>query len=155
MKKHKPNNSKFLQDKYIVKNRNKYMGNPDDVFYRSSWELSAFTFFDNNVNVIKWGSEEIAIEYLMPLPNGNIKKRKYYPDIYVEYIDAHGKIQKELIEIKPEKQMRLSKAKKNITRHYENAVYFINQLKFDAAIKWCALHGVKFRTASDKQIYKS
>ena len=154
MNKHTPNNSKFHQGKYNIKNPKKYMGNADDVFFRSSWELKAFEFFDNNPNVIKWGSEEIPISYLMPLPNGNIKKRTYYPDIYVEYLDVNGVLQKELIEIKPIKQLKISKAKKATTRYYENHVYLVNQLKFDAAVKWCLANGVKFKTASENQIFK-
>ena len=42
----------FYKGFYKVKNRNKYKGNPDNVIYRSSWELLVLKWLDNNPSVI-------------------------------------------------------------------------------------------------------
>ena len=40
------------------KNKQKYIGNPDNVIFRSSWELSFMNFIDRSDVVVKWASEE-------------------------------------------------------------------------------------------------
>lgn len=145
------------QVKYIPRNPEKYIGNPDNIFYRSTWEYSAFKFCDNNPNVIKWGSEEIVIEYMKPVltPTGiNYKKSRYYVDLYVEYRDKNGNIQKELIEIKPKKQTSPSKSKRLTTKFVENATYMINSAKWEAAKKWCDMNGVKFCIITEDTLFK-
>lgn len=90
--------SRYKQGNYKVKNRIKYAGNPDKVYYRSSWELKIFEMMDLNSMVKKWNSEEIIIPYYDSIKK---KKRKYYTDIYAEF--TNGKIY--IFEIKPSNKL--------------------------------------------------
>lgn len=141
--------------RFKVRNRHKYMGDPDNIIIRSSWEARAFEFFDNNINVLLWGSEEIAIEYMKPHPDGHFRKAKYYPDIYVEYINKDGTLIKEVFEIKPEKFTKKSRARNPDTKMFENYQYIVNMAKFHAAEEWCKRQGYKFSILSEKSIFRN
>lgn len=132
----------------------KYIGDPDNIIIRSQWELRAFQFCDNNPNVVKWGSEEIAIPYMKPFPGG-YKPANYYPDLYVEYIDREGNYKRELIEVKPEKFTRASRARKTETKAFENMQYIVNMAKFTAANHWCEKNGIKFTVMTEKSIFRN
>ena len=144
----------WRQNYYQLNNPDKYLGDPNNVFYRSSWELSFFKFCDNNPNVIAWASEEIAIPYMKPTPSGGFKPARYFPDIYMEYQTTSGEVIKEIVEIKPLKQTKKSRAKKERVKMQENAVYVLNQIKWEAAKKWCDERGIKFSVKTEKSIYK-
>ena len=137
----------FRQGKYTLTNPDKYLGDKDKVFYRSSWELRCFQFFDNNANVLKWASEEIPIKYIKPTDK---KIHTYWPDLFVIYADRSGIIKKELIEIKPDKQTK--EPKKNATL-YAKLDYAVNISKWKAAASWCESKGIKFRLLTEKQLY--
>jgi hypothetical protein len=149
--KSKPNATE--KPKYKLKNPDKYLGNPENIVIRSSWELQFFEFCDNNKNILRWSSEEIKIPYMKPTPQG-LKPAMYFPDAYIEYVDKNGNLIKELIEIKPEKQSRLSKAKKSTTRMFENAVAVVNFAKWEAAEKWCSQRGIKFSVITEKTLHR-
>jgi hypothetical protein len=144
---------RFVQDFYKLNHPEKYMGDPNKVFYRSSWEKHAFTFLDNNIKVKRWVSEGVAIPYLKPTPDGSYKKSNYYPDLYVEYEDRNGNIVREMIEIKPLKQTKQSVSKKKKVKIVENHIYLINQLKWEAAKKWCAARGIKFSVITENSLF--
>lgn len=144
----------WVQEFYEVRNPEKYDGDTKNVFYRSSWELEAFKFCDNNPNVLKWSSEEIIIPYAVPTQNGGVRPAKYYPDLYMEYRNAAGKICKELIEIKPKKQTKPSRARNPKTKMYENQIYNKNMLKWEAARNWCKQNGITFRIITESEQFK-
>lgn len=131
----------------------KYMGDFENIIIRSSWELRVFQFCDNNPNVLRWGSEEIAIPYMKPFPGG-YKPANYYPDLYVEYNDREGNLIKELIEVKPEKFTKASRSRNSATKAFENMQYIVNMAKFTAASNWCEREGVKFSVLSEKSIFR-
>ncbi len=131
----------------------KYMGDPTDIIIRSSWELRVFQFCDGNPNIFKWGSEEIVIPYMKPTPHGP-KPARYFPDLYVEYVDREGRVVKELIEVKPEKFTRASRSRNQATKAFENMQYIVNSAKFNAADNWCKQHGIKFSVVSEKSIFR-
>ena len=54
--------------------------------------------FDENPNVTKWASEEIAIPYLSPVDR---KRHKYYPDFIIEMKNKQGEVETVMIEVKP------------------------------------------------------
>ena len=143
----------WQQDYYQLQKPEKYIGDVNNVFYRSSWELEAFKFCENNPNVLKWGSEEIAIPYSKPTPNGGVKPAKYYPDLYMEYRDKEGNIQKVIIEVKPKKQTKASRSRNPANKMYENQMYFINQLKWDAAKNWCEQNGIRFIVMTESDMF--
>ena len=141
----------YRQGQYTPRHPDKYIGNVANITYRSSWELTFCEFVDNNPNVIRWASEEIAIQYLKPT-TGRI--HRYFPDFYIEYIDRDGRMIKELIEIKPNKQTTLSTARRHKTRLYEDITLGINRAKWAAAKQWCSTKGVNFRLLTEQQLYK-
>lgn len=140
--------------RYKVKNTEKYIGNPDNIVIRSSWERDAFIFCDNNPNILRWCSEEIEIPYMLPLPNGNVRKAKYYPDLFVEYRDVDGNLHREVIEIKPKKQTRPSRARNPKTKMMENAAFMKNCLKWEAAEQWCKQRGITFKILHEGDQFK-
>ena len=59
-------------------------------------------YFDNNVNVLEWASEEVSIPYQSPLDG---KVHRYYPDFLVK-VKRGPDTQIIVIEVKPEKQTK-------------------------------------------------
>jgi hypothetical protein len=147
----------FRQGMFTPKNAYKYLGDVENITFRSSWEKKVFEFLDTNDYIIGWASEPFPIEYMKPVMVGNVwrqKKAKYFPDIYVEYIDKDGHERRELIEIKPDKQTRPSKAKKPTVRMQENYAYSVNMAKWEAAEKFCKSVGIVFKVATEKELFR-
>ncbi len=134
------------------RNQEKYIGDINKIVYRSSWEQDFMRFLDNNIKVIRWASEEIAIPYVKPTTG---RVHKYYPDFYVEYLKA-GKLVKEVVEVKPDKQIRrpTTKGKKKQTQLYEAVTWAINMAKWKAAQQYCAHQGFRFKLMSEKHIFR-
>lgn len=140
----------FKQGFFTPKHPEKYIGDVTKIRYMSSYEFEAHTFFDNNPNVIRWGSEPIAIPYVKPTDG---KIHKYYPDYYVEFKDKNGEIKKELIEVKPLAQTRTPRGnRKHIL--YEQVTHAVNIAKWQACQDWCRQHGVSFRIVTEKSIFR-
>lgn len=147
------------QNVYVVVNKEKYIGpDVDHVVFRSSWEKRFFEFLDNNPYILAWASEPEAINYLKPVPDekGGVKLKpaKYYPDLYVEYVDSERNFKKELIEIKPLKQTKPSRSRKPTVKLQENYVHAVNTAKWEAAKRWCADRDIEFKILTEKSIFK-
>lgn len=147
--------AKYKQGLFTPRNPEKYLGNVDNIEYRSSWERDFNIFLDNNERVLRWASEEIAIPYYKPTSKRADKIHKYYPDYYVEYVDRHGELHKEVIEVKPLAQTkaptRVGKNKK--TQLYEQINWAVNQSKWKAAQQFCDKYGFRFRILTEKQLF--
>lgn len=91
-------NGHYHQGVYKLKNPKKYIGNPDNITYRSSWEQKAFIWLDTSPKIIRWNSEEVVVNYLSKL-DGRI--HRYFVDLYFEVKDKEGNIKKILAEVKP------------------------------------------------------
>lgn len=141
---------KFKQGKYVVKNKEKYIGDLNNVVYRSSWERNLHEFFDSNINVIRWGSEVIRIPYVKPTDN---RVHIYFPDYYVEYIDTKGQLIKELIELKPLNQTRLPNGNHK-HKLYEQVQFAINVSKWQAAEQWCKQQGINWRIVTERSVFR-
>lgn len=139
----------YKQGLYKLRNPDKYVGDPNKVVFRSSWELSANQFFDNNPKVLRWASEEIKIPYIKPTTG---RVHHYYPDYWVEYQNKDGRVIQELIEVKPEDQVNIKK-KKRLSR-YDQLTYAINVSKWQAATDFCNKNGMKFRILTEQQLFK-
>ena len=144
----------WQQGYYEPKHPEKYEGDVENIVYRSSWELEAFKFCDNNPNVLKWSSEEIVVPYAMPTKTGGVRPARYIPDLYMEYRTKDGRLMRDLIEIKPRKQTKPSRARNPKNKLYENAVYQKNMLKWEAARKWCGERGINFRILTESEQFK-
>ena len=148
--------SHYHQGFYHVKHPEKYVGNPDSVVYRSSWERKFMCFLDGHENVLKWGSEELAIPYTWC---GEV--HRYFPDFIVEFKSKDGKIKKMIVEIKPYSQTQPPAFPKRKTQKalesYEQAVatYTKNVAKWEHAKKFCADQGAEFLVLTEKELYKT
>ena len=146
----------FKQSKepYKLNNPTKYMGDPNKLKYKSSWEQNAFFMCDNNPNIVRWGYEIIPIKYAKPV-GASFKITTYFPDIYLEYFDKDQNFIREVIEIKPKAQTKPSRKRKVETRLYENYVYTINEAKWKAAKTWCEARGIRFRVLTENSLFRT
>jgi hypothetical protein len=141
---------------YTEKNPHKYLGDLDNIVYRSSWERSFFEFLDNNPYIINWASEPFPIPYMKPAMVNNkptVKKANYFPDLFVEYVDKEGNVHQELLEIKPQKQTKPSRSKKATVKIQEDYTFAVNTAKWKAAKDWCKHNGMEFKIVTEKSIY--
>lgn len=141
---------RFKQGYYKPKNPEKYIGNVEKIRYMSSWEYSLHSFLDSNVQIIRWGSEPVRIPYIKPTDG---KIHHYLPDYYVEYIDKLGLIRKIIVEVKPAKQTKASRARNPQTQLYENVQFAINTAKWQACQIFCMRNGFEFQILTEKQLY--
>lgn len=102
--------------------------------------------FDNHPNIINWCSEDIKIPYYNPLKK---KMSLYYPDFLVIFKDKDNNIRKEILEIKPQNQCIIEKAKNK----YDKIQVIQNHAKWEAATKWCEDRGVVFRIISESELF--
>jgi len=125
--------------KYTVKKKDKYVGDPTKVEYRSLWERNTFRWLEANPNVKRWNSEELHIKYWWQVDK---KIHTYWVDLYVEWTNGDVSI----IEIKPKKETSPPKKPSRTTKRYINEVttYIKNTDKWEAAKKYAHGRGWKF-----------
>jgi hypothetical protein len=175
---HKPSkdpNAKTKQGYYQITNPSKYMGNPNLIIYRSSWEFSFCKWCDFSPSIVKWSSEPVRIPYydrvsklakckelhLDPNNPHNWVTKFYNTDFWIQVKKADGTIEKWFIEIKP--QHKLGKPKqpeknapiREITK-YNNAVkeYLINEAKFAAIREWANKNGAYFWVFTEVELQR-
>lgn len=147
--------SSFYTGTYVVKNKEKYIGNKNPT-YRSSWECRLMRYMDDNINVIKWGYECISIQYINRI---DTKIHRYFPDFYAEIINNQGELNKFIIEIKPLTQTSPPKQPKNnnqkAQKRYLNeaSTYIINMCKWEACNDFCNKHGLIFKLVTEKELF--
>tara|TARA_X000000950_G_scaffold115644_1_gene145229 strand:- start:1266 stop:1718 length:453 start_codon:yes stop_codon:yes gene_type:complete len=137
--------------RFKPKNYKKYKGDPTKIFYRSLLERRFMVWCDNNDAILEWGSEELIIPYRSPIDK---KVHRYFPDFYIKYINKDKQIIREIIEVKPKKQLFPPKTPERKTKYYFNAVntYVINQEKFKMAKEYCDDRKMKFRILTEEEI---
>ena len=138
--------------KYTPENPNKYMGNVNNIVYRSMWERRCMKYFDVNPSVLQWASEEISIPYYDSMTK---KVRKYFPDFLIKVKTENGEDKTHLIEVKPSKDLRPptgGRGKKKSTVLYEMKAYRMNRDKFASARKWCKERGIIFDVWTEKHL---
>lgn len=135
--------SPFLQGKYQLDFPNKYNGDMNDVVFRSSWELIAFKFCDNNPDIIAWSSESVIIPYR----GVDGLMHRYFMDLWIACLQPDGTPKKFLVEIKPKYKLNPPKKtprKKDQTFLRELNEYLTNQKKWEAAREWCRVNNMTF-----------
>lgn len=155
---------KYYQGLYNVINKEKYVGDKQPTF-RSSWEKRFFYWCDNNINVLRWGSEVIKIKYFFEVDK---KIHIYVVDFFVEIKNNDGVIEKWLVEIKPSKKgpvkrkdgtIYTPKQPKNNNRkalsNYAKEVieYIKNSNKWAAAKKFCEGRNIKFIIITEEDLF--
>ena len=142
---------KYKQGVYSPMHPDKYKGS-FPIIYRSSLELKAFRFLDENTNVLSWGSESVVIPYIHPKDG---KLHRYFVDLNFTMKRKNGEIGKYLVEVKPSKQCAPPKPRKNKkTLLYEQTQYAINSQKWKYAKDWCKKHGYEFLIFTEKHLKK-
>lgn len=144
-------NTNYTQGIFKPLNLSKYKGSLP-IVYRSSLELKVMRWFDNNPNVVTWGSESVVVPYQSPL-DGNI--HRYFVDLVAALKQPSGEIKKLLIEIKPYKQTikpEATKNKKPKTMVYESMQWAMNQAKWKAAEQYATNKGYKFIILTERHI---
>jgi hypothetical protein len=135
---------KYQQGIYRLLNPHKYVGDPNAITYRSSWERTFNRWCDMNPSVEKWNSEEIVIPYWS---QADQKNRRYFVDYIIQLRKADGSVETLLVEIKPACQQVMPKNhgnKKAATWMTEMTTYQVNQDKWAAATKWAEKNGMRF-----------
>ena len=137
------------QGKYKVKKPEKYVGDPDNVTYRSLWERACFVWAERNPDVVKWSSEEVIIPYF---DEGLKRNRRYHIDLQLELRDGT----KLLVEIKPHKQTKppTKRGKKRERYLEESMTYITNMSKWKAARALAEAKGWKFVIWDEKILKK-
>jgi len=137
-----------LKTKYKPTNPSKYMGDPNNIICRSSWERRFCKECDTNPGIKKWASEEFSIPYVSPADG---KVHRYYPDFLIEKADG----KKYIIEIKPDKQTKPPVKKSRVTKSYlyECATFEINKAKWKAASEFAKDNGIEFQIMTENQIF--
>jgi len=156
---------KTHQGYYRVANRDKYVGDPNLVIYRSSWEFAFCKWCDASPSIKRWSSEPIKVPYydrvskleecrklgLDPNNPRNWVIKNYNTDFWVEIDKGGERPEKWFIEIKPKdklskpKQIAAHAPLKEI-RRYNMLMkeYLINEAKFAALKDWAEKNGSKF-----------
>jgi hypothetical protein len=142
---------KFHKGRFRPKNPKKYKGDPTGIIYRSSWELKMMRYLDENVNVLEWGSEEIAIPYLSPIDN---RYHRYFADFLVKIKKQDGTTQTLILEVKPSAQTKEPEVKSKKTKKYitEVVTWAVNQAKWKAATEYCADRNWEFKLITENEL---
>lgn len=144
--------SRYKQGYYKPFNPSKYMGDPNKILYRSSWELKVCQKLDRADYVIGWGCETIQINYISPkdgLPH------RYFPDFVVVTLDRiNNKKIVTVIEVKPHaEQFPPKQTGKKKSRYITECItYEVNQAKWHTAREYCKQKGWNFLVLTEKEI---
>ena len=128
-------------------NPKKYVGNTNQIVYRSLLERRFMRYCDTNDDIVFWASEELPVRYYSPLDK---KYHRYFPDFVVKTVNGD----KYMIEIKPYRQALKPKPPKKKTKSYmrESFEYIKNQAKLSAARKYCEDNNMEFKIITEKDL---
>ena len=132
---------------YKPTNPKKYVGNTNQIVYRSLLERRFMRYCDMNKDILFWASEELPVRYYSPLDK---KYHRYFPDFVVKTVNGD----KYMIEIKPYRQALKPKPPKKKTKSYmrESFEYIKNQTKWSAARKYCEDNSMEFKIITEKDL---
>jgi hypothetical protein len=133
------------------KNPQKYIGDSNNIVYRSSWECRVMNWFDQNDDIISWASEELIVPYKSPIDN---RFHRYFPDFIVKVKTRDGTMKTLMIEVKPKKQTMPPEPRKRVTKQYvtEVTTYGVNQAKWKAAHEYCLDRGWEFKIMTEEHL---
>jgi hypothetical protein len=133
------------------KHPEKYVGDPTNIVYRSSWEAKVMSWLDNNDSIITWASEELFIPYISPVDN---RWHRYFPDFLVKYRTKDNKLSTMMLEVKPKKQTAQPEPQKRKTKQFINEVktWGVNQAKWKAASEYCLDRGWEFKLITEDHL---
>lgn len=126
--------SRYKNGMYKPVNPHKYVGDVNNIIYRSSWELRLCKFLDATEAVVYWNSESLQIPYLYTVDN---KFHKYHIDFVAKMRTKDGSIKTYVIEIKPYAETIPPKTRNKTRLLLETQTFIKNQCKWEAARKFC------------------
>jgi hypothetical protein len=136
--------------KYFVKNPNKYIGDLDNVIYRSSWEKKFMERCDVDKRIIKWKSEGHPIRYFSDVDQ---KWHRYFIDFFIQIINKQNNVENLAIEIKPHHQTQRPQKTSSEKRYLmEMKTYVTNQCKWRAANHWASMNGFRFLVLTEREL---
>lgn len=137
--------------RFIPKNPKKYVGDSNNIIYRSSWECKVMSWLDQNPSIISWASEELIVPYISPVDN---RRHRYFPDFIVKIKTRDGTVKTMMLEVKPKKQTLRPEPRKRVTKQYINEVttYGVNQAKWKAATEYCLDRGWEFKLITEDHL---
>jgi hypothetical protein len=142
--------SRPIPIKWKPKNPEKYKGNVNEIWARSSWERRVMAWFDMSDNIVWWSSEELIIRYYNPIDN---KIHRYFPDFIIKVKKKDNTTKTYVLEIKPEYQTKAPVRKRKTQKFInESVTYVINQSKWKAATEFCKDHGWEFKVLTEKDL---
>ena len=150
-------NGQYKQGYYSLINPLKYLGDPNKIIFRSSYEKKFAVYCDTNERILSWSSEPVQIPYFHPIDQ---VVRPYNVDFYIKLKEAEDKFSQYIIEVKPARQLikpnaptgRINEKKMN---SYNNALksYLINMTKFAAAKTYAENRGWKFLIVTEQFLF--
>jgi hypothetical protein len=137
--------------RFTPKNPQKYVGDANNIIYRSSWECKVMSWLDRNENIVSWASEELIIPYISPVDG---RRHRYFPDFLVKVKTREGLVKTMILEVKPKKQTEKPEQRKRITKQYINevATWGVNQAKWKAATEFCLDRGWEFKILTEEHL---
>ena len=136
------------QGRFRPKNPLKYKGDAKKIVYRSGWEMQTMRQLDGNPRVEWWCSEEVIIPYRSPIDG---KAHRYFPDLLIKFKAGPTY----LIEIKPSKETKPPRKKKNKRQFLNEVVTFTtNEAKWAAAEEVCLDRQWTFQIWTEKELRK-
>lgn len=143
--------TKTYKGRFRANNPMKYRGDINNIVYRSLWELKFMKWCDSNQSVLEWGSETVIVPYISPLDK---KIHRYFVDFYIKVKNKEGKIQKYLVEIKPEKFTKPPAVPTKKTKKFIDEVfqYGVNDAKWKAAFEFCKDRNMQFVILTEKDL---
>lgn len=132
-------------------NPKKYVGDPNNIIYRSSWECRVMTWLDANPDIISWASEELTVPYKSPVDG---RFHRYFPDFLVKVKTRDGSTKTMMLEVKPKYQTEPPAPQQRKTKKYINEVvtYGVNQAKWKAANEYCLDRGWEFKIITEEHL---
>jgi len=173
---HKPNQTptaKTKQGYYKSKNPDKYIGDPELIIYRSSWEFGFCKYCDMSPSVLRWSSEPVSIPYydrvskleecaklgLDPNNPSNWEVKNYNTDFWFETDRGEGETEKIFVEIKPSYKLKKPHPPAHDAPLKEQRIfnaaakeYLINEAKFAAMKEWAERNNCKFYVFTEQTL---
>jgi hypothetical protein len=149
--------SLYKQGYYNLLNPRKYIGDPNKIIFRSSWEKRFAMYCDTNERILAWSSEPMEIPYLNPIDR---EIKPYNVDFYVRVDKGEGKYSEFIVEVKPSRQLKqpqspVGRVTEKKMESYTNAMkmYLINLAKFKAAKDFAKSRGWDFIVVTESFIF--
>lgn len=134
---------KYKQGRFKPLNPEKYVGDKNNIVYRSSWELVFLRWADRHPSVVQYNSEEIVIPYYSEFDG---KWRRYFMDFIIQIRYPDESYRTFLVEIKPESQTHepIRGRKRDETYLAEMSTWMVNRDKWNAAREYAQKNGMEF-----------